>query len=177
MCGELEYASTSDKEQLYWILNSNNICECCCAKMNKYFWNTVKVQMTQISWEITFSAHQTCVALPALSLTSALYFSTCPMAGESGWRPRGKTFSSRPNPVLPQLTQEGGRDGKDSCPLGQKLWTNTVPRDKSQYGHLNKASKTTTNLIRLCSFKSSCEFGFIAYPKRSGLSIASRPFG
>ena len=102
---------------------------------------------------------------------------TCPMAGESGWRPRGETFSSHRNLLLRQLTQEGGQDDKDFCPLRPKLWTNTVPRDKSQYGHLNKASKTTTNLIRLSSFKSSCEFGFIAYPKCSRLSIASRPFG
>ena len=98
--------------------------------------------MPQISWEMTVCAHRTCPALPALILTSALYFSICPMAGDSGWRPRGKTFSSRPNPLLPQLTQEGGQDGKDSSPLRPKLWTNTVPRDISQSGHLNKASKT-----------------------------------
>ena len=133
--------------------------------------------MTQISWKMKMCAHQACSALPALIPTSALYISTCPMAGESAWRPRGETFSSRRNLLLRQLTQEGGQDDKDFCPLRPRLWTNPVPKDKSQSEHLNEASKNTTNLIRFCSFKSSCQFGFIAYPKRSGLSIASRPFG
>ena len=103
--------------------------------------------------------------------------STCPLAGESGRRPHGETFPSRRNLLLRQLTQEGGQDDEDSCALRPKLWTNTVPEDHFSSEHLNEASKTTTNLIRLCSFKSSCEFGFVAYPKRCGLSIASRPFG
>ena len=71
----------------------------------------------------------------------------------------------------------GGQDDKDSCPLRPKHWTNTVPGEKSQSGHLNKASETSRDLIRIWSFKSFCDFGFIVYPKRSGLSIASRPFG
>ena len=56
--------------------------------MSKYLWNTVKVQMTQISWEMIVCAHQTCVALPSLILTSAIYFSTSRMA--SGIEHRGE---------------------------------------------------------------------------------------
>ena len=85
--------------------------------------------------EMNVFAQKTRVPFRYAKLTGALYIRWSALVRWQVNQDGGhavKRFPPAETLILRQLTQEGGQDDKDFCPLRPKLWTNTVPRDKSQ---------------------------------------------
>ena len=97
------------------------------------WWGCKKVA-AQSSWNQCFCSYDVCTHYACEADQRPLHWkmSTCPLAGKTGWRSRGETFSWHRNCSLRQLTQEGRQGDTDICLETPKLWTNTFPRDKSQ---------------------------------------------
>ena len=176
MCGELEYAYTSDKAMGCWILHSNKICELFSCHDKREAWHRMNVGWkSNILWNVKkrfSSGRQTlrcCWPTPSVLTLEQL------SVNRPGGRAVKRFLPAKPSTVETDTRGQVGRVKLGAC------WQQEIE-------HRHFLGQTSTwELVKdihipgtpmekeICNIW--CYFGFLAWPTTSMFSIASRPFG
>ena len=175
MCGELEYAYTSENVVGCWILDSKNICDHCFNKREgvlgtEWIWDQKVIYMSCWIRILVEKSSSTVLLINALCGGSSV------ILGDWDGRPRGGTFSCR------QIINSGNRHKRAGC--DSKVVNLWIPKnwalnflEQIPTWELEKNIQMPWTMIAIGCCKIWCYFGFLVWPGSSMLSIASRPFG